>query len=121
MQPRQMRETFTPVEPRLTYSIAQQARTKMRAVKAQNWGPPAHAVGTGALGRPSRPSNTPVPPERRFSGCRVSSSFVAWLKSKHRGVEPADRRACDGSFAPQNGRLIKRFEHPTPPVRIAAR
>src|ERR1035438_1185959 len=117
MQPRQMRETFTPVEPRLTYSIAQQARTEMRAVKAQNWVPYTHAVCVGAFERSSRPCNTPVPPEQRASGCRVSSSFVAWLKSKHRGFEPAERRACDGSFAPQNGRLIKRFEHPTPPVR----
>src|ERR1035437_4855067 len=41
MQPRQMRDPFSPVEPRLTYSIAHQARTEMPPVKPR---PPGASV-----------------------------------------------------------------------------
>src|ERR1035441_4756613 len=77
MQPRQMRDTFTPVEPRLTYSIAPQARAEMRPVKPRHSGPPALGAGVGLLGGPSHPSDTPVPPEQHPSPCLVSVSFQA--------------------------------------------
>ena len=80
MQPRQMRDTFSPVEPRLTYSIAPQAKTEMHEVKPRHREPPALKAGVGTLGAPCRPSNPLVPPKQRPSPWLVARKLQASCK-----------------------------------------
>src|ERR1019366_5493757 len=80
MQPRQMRDTFSPVEPRLTYSIAPQAKTEMPAVKPRQQEQLAPKAGVSILGAPCRSSHTLVPPEQRASPCPVARKLQACCK-----------------------------------------
>src|ERR1022692_3483176 len=69
MQPRQMRDTFTPVEPRLTYSIAHQVRAERRTVKPRNGRISNSHCGQG-------PAET-----GGFCASDLQTGLISWLES----------------------------------------